>query len=593
MSLKKYPIFLPNKGQVLNKPQEFLNDQVSACSRNMEFFNEFLKGRGGLSKFSSTALSGRILHIANLKLFNGSEFVIFCTPKDIYSYDFANSRFDILNILYNTGTITIAGGTPTIVTGSGTLWEANLKAGDYIKIGAGNVHTGATWYEIESVDSNTQLTLTSSAATCTDSAYVARKTFTGSTTHYWASEPFIDGSLGEVIVLTNGLDTPVYWTGSGQVVALTGLPIGFVSAKYVTAYKGRLIFLWCIVGSNEPTLQFMSDVGNCLSWDDSNFRYFNEENTDEIRGSVVFNGYHIVLKERNAYIGRYVGGSTIFDYEENSECQGCIAPASVIKTSSYIFYYGSDRKFHRWNILQDQIISEESFPETKEFDPNNDEFIQGYNVKNKNQIRWFCPYNDAEKHNYVYVFDYQQNIPQVWEYQNADACCSFGSYTRSDDVYADDAIYGEQYADETAGYADDSQFLDASRILIYGGYDGYIRIADSGSTDDGIEFTRLLRLKRLNFEDSDKRKRLKAQIWWLEAATSGEVTVKLMLDDKTSYNPVTKTISLISSDSDKDIIKKTITWNKHAQTFQPEISAVNDFSVLGVVNEISFKGEVV
>lgn len=586
----KFPTFLPNKGIVLNKPEEFLNNQVSPYSRNMEFFNEDIKGRGGLSKFSTTALSGYVMDISKLTLLNLSEFVLFATPKDIYKYDFTNSRFDILTPTYTTGTITILVGTPTIVTGSGTTWSSNLSAGDYIKIGAGDIHTGSTWYEIDSVDSDTQLTLTSSAAATAGSAYVARKIFTGSNTDYWDTEEFVDENLGKVIVYTNGVDTPVYWDGSGQVVALTGLPTGFTSAKLVTSYKSRLIFLWCIVGSNEPTTQYYSDVSDILSWDDSNFRQFNEDNTDEIKGTIVFNGYHIVFKENNAYIGRFVGGDTIFDYDENSTCHGSRAPLAIVKNEDFIFYYGADRKFHRWNLLQDDIITESLFPETKEFDPNNDQYIKGAVIEKKNQIRWFCPYNDAEKNNYTVVYDYIQAIPLVWEYAESDAICSMGSYVRNTDVYADDPVYGEQYADETGGYADDSEFLDASRILIYGGYDGIVRIADSGNTDDGETFTRLQRFKRFNFDDPYNRKRLKRQNWWLKADTSGSVTIKLKLNDKTTYELGTKTISLIPDNSDQDIIKKFITWDKHAHTFQFEISATNDFSLLGFISHLHLKG---
>jgi len=586
----KFPVFLANKGMVADKPEEFLNEQVSPYTRNMEFYNELIQGREGLSKFDTTALSGYVMAVANLVLFSGTEFVTFATPKDLYSYDFTSSRFDILTPTYTTGTITIDAGTPTIVTGSGTTWSTNLAAGGYIKIGAGGIHTGSTWYEIDSVDSDTQLTLTASAADCAGSAYVARKIFTGGNTDYWDYEPFIDENLGEVIIFTNGIDMPVYWTGSGQVVALTGTPTGFTAAKYVTSYKGRLLFLWCVVGSNEPTLEFLSDVANCVSWQDSNFRYFNEENTDEIRGSIVFNGYHVVIKEKNAYIGRFVGGSSIFDYEENSTCQGTPAPQSVLKTDDFIFYYGTDRKFHRWNLLQDDVITESLFPETKEFDPNNEEYIKGALIKKKNQIRWFCPYNNADKNNYVVVYDYKQSIPLVWEYEEEDACCSMGSYVRNTDIYADDPVYGEQYADETSGYADDAEFLDASRILIYGGYDGIVRLADSGSTDDGSTFTRLLRFKRFNFGEPYTRKRLKYQTWWLSRDTSGSVTIKLRLDDRTSYESETKTITLTSTDADKDIIKKSIRWDKHAQTFQPEISATNGFSLLGFVNGVHPKG---
>lgn len=727
---KEFPVFLPNKGPVLNKPQEFLANQFSPYSRNMQFLNELLQGRGGLSKFSTTALSGAVQTIANFTEVDGTRFVLFGTPKDIYAYDFGNSRFDILTPLYQTGKILVtnastkvyggleldncdtnpvawvdgSGGdvtvsretsdkkdgtasvklvvaasagveilayhditpvdihaydsmgfwfkstvalnagdlqflldntaacvspletinfpavtantwtwvplpfvTPAALTavasigikqavdkGAMTLyidqivvgdWNDQLKAGDFIKVGAGSVHTGSTWYTIASIDSDTSMTLTAvyAGSTASQQAYVARQTFTGGTTDIWDWVQFSDDVLGEVLLMTNG-SSFVYWTGSGQAVAVSGLPSGFTGAKFISVYGGRVLVGWTVEGGqNQIQRVRWCDPANCLSWQDEDFKDFTDEPT-AVNGMTKFNGFHIVFKEEEAYIGRFVGGDVIFVWEISSQAFGARSAWSIVTRKDWIYYYANDKKFHRFNLLQDEPISESIFPETKEFDPNTDEFIQGYNVTRSNEVRWACPFGNTDQMNYIFVWNYQQNIPQVWEYEQADALYSMGSYFRTSDVYADDAIYGAQYADESGGYADDSTFLQDSAIVIYGGYDGIVRIADSGLTDDGTAFTRILRLKRLNFGLINLVKRLWKQIWWLEAATVGSVTVKMRLDDRTTYEPTTKTISLIPVDTDKDIVKAPITWNKHAQNFQAEISSTDHFAVLGVMN---------
>src|SRR3990167_6480723 len=185
------PTFLPNKGIKTDAPEELLLDQISPYSRNMEYLNELIQGRTGLSKFNSTALTGRVMLQFRFVRANQNAYNLFFTTTDIYVYDFANSRFDILTPVYTTGTIEILSGTPTIVTGTGTTWTTNTKAGDYIKIGAGSIHTGSTWYKILTVDSNTQLTLTASAAAVgAGSAYVIRKTYTGGNTDFWTCTKF-------------------------------------------------------------------------------------------------------------------------------------------------------------------------------------------------------------------------------------------------------------------------------------------------------------------------------------------------------------------------------------------------------------------
>jgi hypothetical protein len=67
---------------------------------------------------------------------------------------------------YSTGTVTVVNGSAT-VTGSGTTFVGNVVAGD--EFGVGVLMTSGTsfpqtWYTVKSVDSNTQLTLTTNYA---------------------------------------------------------------------------------------------------------------------------------------------------------------------------------------------------------------------------------------------------------------------------------------------------------------------------------------------------------------------------------------------------------------------------------------------
>jgi hypothetical protein len=706
----------------------------------MEIYNEMLQGRAGLSQFLATALSGYILSMPRLKTFNETRYNLFCTPKDIYSLDYAQSRFDILTPVYTVGQVKVTNGsaivygglsvdtcdtdpvawadgsvgdvTPSRVTTSpqegtafvrltvaagagvellayhdissvnlsaydsigfwirssvatnagdfqfvvdntaacaspletidipalsantwtwvnlafvtpGNLtavvsigikqavdkgactidldgivvgdWSDKLGVGDYFKIGSTGIHTGATWYEILTVDSDTKITLAAvyAGSSADQQTYAVRLIFQGSNTDIWDWEQFFDSTLGEIVIMTNGVDTPVYWDGSSQAVALTGLATGFTAAKYVDVYKDRVIFLYTTEGgADQPQRERWSEVGNAISWLDIDFHDFVDEPTF-ITGTARLSGYHIVFKENNAYVGRHIGGTDVFDYDLGSECQGCRARFSIVEHKDFVAYYGADKKFHKWNLLQDEIISEQIFSETNSFDPNTDGTIQGAQLLGKSQIRWFCPYGDTDKHNYCLVWDYSIKDRfdlKVWEYEDADATACFGVFILTSDVYADDAVFGNLYADQTLGYADDVSLLSSAGILLYGGYDGIVRIADSGINDDGATYTRLVRFKRFNFNMPDRRKRLEGQRWWLEPQSTGDVTIKLRLDDSTDYNATTKTISLVAEDNSKEVIKMNVRWNKHAVNFQPEISSTDHFGVLGFENYVFPKG---
>lgn len=588
-SALEFPIALPAAGQKINYPQEFLAEQFSPYCRNMEFYLGRLQSRYGLTKVlsgSAALLNGAIIARPELIKFDGTRHEVFCTATDIYELDLTNSRYTILTPTYTTGTIEVQAGTPTKLRGTGTVWSSNLKAGDFVKIGAGSIHTGSTWYKVLSVDSNTLLTMTSSMPTTgAGSAYVARKTFTGGNNDIFDWVQFQDKSLGETLVMTNGVDKPLYWTGTGQVAAFATLPTGLTAAKYVSVFAERLILGWTVEGGqNQPQRIQATEPADITTWDSLAFPIDFVDEPTQIRGLAKLGNYHIVFKESNCYVGTYVGGDFILSYNLSFQCKGVRSAYSIVVRQDYVYYYGTDKKFKRFNLLQEDIISEDNFPETNQFDPNQDEFIVGYDIFRKNQIRWLCPKGSTTKMNYTFVFDYLFEKSLVWEYQDANATCSIGTILRTSDAYCDDPGLASTYVDGMEGFCDDSSFLDNAPLVVYGGYDGYLRYADNGTDDDGTSYTRVLRLKRLNFNMPDFIKRLWRQQWWLESAVAGSVTVKLMINDKTTYESGSKTISLIPDDANQDMVKRNITWDIQAQDFQTEVSSTNYFATLGCIN---------
>ncbi len=595
--LLEIPTFLPNKSVVLNAPEEFLLPNYSAGeSRNMEFYNSLLQGRLGLAKFDTKVLDGPILLMDQFWKFTGSWYFMICTTKDILKYDFANLRYDYLTpLLIGTGTNSITIGTGAsayIVIGTGVNFTTEgIKAGDYIKIGTGATHTGSTWYQVSTKDSATQLTLTTAATACSGSQYVIRKTFAGSQSDMWCAATYVDASLGDVWIATNGVDTPVRYTGTGQVQALTNLPSGFTSARYVDEYKDRLIFAWTVEGGNQPQRIRWSAVADCEgvgAWDDLDFMDFIEDGY-WITGIVKFQDYLIIPRERDAIVFRWVGGNYTFDYEKSSSFAGCWAARSLVPLENALYYYGPDNKFHSWNLLSDTVISESIYPYTQQFDPNLEAEIFGWQAETKNEIRWFVPYTNVSYNNACIVYNYEEDIIQIWEYQKEQACCSIGEYVNTTDLYVDDILWADLYVDESDGFWDARDFLSGAPIIVYGGYDGIIRNADKGYDDDGTAYSRIFESIRNNFKLPQMTKRLWKQQHWLESDISGSVTVSLKLDDKVALESTTKTISLINAA--RDIIKEKITWNKHAENFKTRIEATNHFAMLGFINFLFPKGK--
>jgi hypothetical protein len=157
------------------------------------------------------------------------------------------------------------------------------------------------------------------------------------------------------------------------------------------------------------------------------------------------------------------------------------------------------------------------------------------------------------------------------------------------ELYVDDAPWADYYVDEQVGFWDDRTFLSGTPVILYGGYDGYIRSADTGATDDGEDFTRLFRSVKNNFSMPNKKKRLKRQQWWLNSG-AGSIDVKIRKDDNADFDTAYQNISLVS---DQAVIKKNITWDKVSENFEFQIEAQNHFELLGFLNTITEKGSTV
>ena len=588
-----FPIALPSAGIDLSKPEQFLQEAYSPYSRNLEFYDEVLRGRSGLTKFSTTQLSGAVLMVSQYWKFIGSYDLIFGTPKDIYKYDFGNSRFDILTPVYTTGTIEIQAGSPTIVRGTGTSWSSsNVKAGDFIKVGSGGIHTGSTWYEVQSLNAGLQqITLTAAGpTTAASTAYVLRQTFTGEEENVWQSIQFLDENEGEIWIAVNGVDTPIWYNGTGQVQPVAGLATGFETARFVNVLANRVIFLWTVEGSqNQPIRIRWSAVADSQAYTDDDFIDLEKPTAAAwIKGSYLKGDVLVVPKEAGAYVLNHVGGDEIFDPVFHSTFNGNFSAYSIVEMETGAYYFGTDNRFRFWNGLRDDTPFDEIFNYLNSLDPTLSEYIPGYQVKVKKQIRWCLPYDSINEIAPVVVYDYGRDVIEIWDYMHGSAIHSIGEYREVNDLYVDDPDWAELYVDENEGYWDDRRFLANAPVVLYGCADGYIRKADVGVDDDGVVFTRIFTSKRLDFTAPHKRKRIQKQQWWFEAQSSGSLTLKMKKDDKTSFETQIKTISLEAAG--RDMAKKFVTWDKEFENAQFELSGTVPFSLLGFINWLYPKG---
>jgi hypothetical protein len=80
-------------------------------------------------------------------------------PKKAYVYPYEYIQTVTPMTDYSVETVTVTSGS-AVVTGASTFFLANAAVGDYFRVDGNGVGNSSKWYQILSVDSNTQITLT-------------------------------------------------------------------------------------------------------------------------------------------------------------------------------------------------------------------------------------------------------------------------------------------------------------------------------------------------------------------------------------------------------------------------------------------------
>lgn len=604
MNAQVYPIFLPNKGPKLDSPSQFLLNQWASYSRNMEYENDVIRGRKGLQEFDSKVLSGPVLHIVQFWHENLSYDLLVFTTKDIYKYDFSNTRYTYLTPSTNTGTIEVQVGTPTILRGTGTTWDTaganKLKTGDFVKIGAAAYHTGSTFYEVLTVDSNTQCTMTSAMpTTAAGSAYVARKIYTGDAYDLWNGAQFFDSAQGNMYLATNGVDTPVYLTETAtEFVAFGTLPTGFTTCRYIRNFYNRVVLIACVEGGQNLFIRIRwGEVGLYNSYDDLDFNDLDLPDAAHIIVGADIVGDYMVFPKLGvnsvggAYIMRVSASENDFDFQYESNFEGNAAALSLVSHNSGLLYFGEDNKFRFFNVVRDVEVFKELTPEFKSLDPNETPNIRAFRMGYKNQIRWALPYDSINGVARMVVYDFTNDHAEIWEYKLSGGIRSFGEFLNTTDLYVDDAVWGPLYVDENFGYWDDREFLSDAPIILYGGADGKVYKADNSDLDVTTPYTRKFRTKKHDFELPHCEKRLAKQQWWLEKQTTGTALLKCKRSDKEDFEPTTHTIDM--TDTTKEIVKKQVRWNKQFDAAEFQIESTGLIGILGYLNWIHRRGQTV
>jgi len=127
----------------------------SPWCENFDIKKRALKKRWGYSSYRD--LGAKVLNLVLFEQKDGGRYFLALTEKDLIKI--TTSAWEYLTPLETTGTISSITG--TTVTGSGTAFQTNgVSAEDYFILDSDHgTEPASAWTEIQSVDSDTQITL--------------------------------------------------------------------------------------------------------------------------------------------------------------------------------------------------------------------------------------------------------------------------------------------------------------------------------------------------------------------------------------------------------------------------------------------------
>lgn len=306
----------------------------------------------GWSRFEDWALLGPVRLIDRMKLSDGTEELLFADPTDIYRYNPATNEVDFLTPIYATGTASVAAGATPTVTGVGTLWAANVKAGDYIHFGLATQNDPtAAWHRITTVTNDTSMVIVGPVAGAPLAAgvYTIRKTFTGDIITHWDAVTFPHASPDDddVWFATNGIDPVVKWHSGDARVA----PANFgqvLIVQHLAVYANMLILGGITqAGEDLPTSIINSDVGTPENTTSGlSEQFIVHSGVEPIIDMQPLGDNLVVYTPRSGILVQFVGDPLIFTFRRAFTGVGPVSASVVADFGDHHEFIGADTQYH-------------------------------------------------------------------------------------------------------------------------------------------------------------------------------------------------------------------------------------------------------
>lgn len=538
------------------------------------------------------------LMIESFVLRNGSIRTIFGNTTDIFSYDDVTFLLAFLTPRYEVGDATVVNGSP-VVAGTTTLWDANVKAGDFFSFNATETDPTAVWYEVLTVDSDMQITLTANfiEGSAGPADYTIRQVFTGDIETPWFTETFYNGAglggpsaTGDRWYATNGRDPIIAWDGSADVVYLPNLGNVETCAVLLRHKNKMLYFAPTVGGSLEKFSMRTSDIGNpedTVTGEAVELTV--HDGPDQIQTAKVIGELIAIYSEKNITLAQSVSLPLVYLFRTVVTGYGPSSRRGVAVYPDFHDFVGSDRQY-RFNGSTITPVNDHVWRDViRRITPERNNFLLSYFDEERGELLWVTPLTtDADTEGGPpeecftnhYMEDVGDRAPDPHTRRNLPALV-IGSYERQTTLTWDQI--SQEWEDFSYRW-NDRFFFAKFPLTLFGDVNGDIFILNGSTTEDGTPMDNFVRFARVAVGSIEFKGIVKRIYPFIQQLLGSTDTVQVRLYGSDTVNGAATLLSDQSFSTGIPTEKHFVCPRKSARYVEVEIGVdqgVNFWSLVG------------
>lgn len=397
--------------------------------------------------------------------------------------------------------------------------------------------------------------------------------FSGSDTDFWRFAQY-----GNYLLLTNGVDCIYFWDGTGNIQELGGTPPE--TAKFLVAFKNYVVagniyggqhkIAWCAVGEFE-------------NWTTGDSGETPVDDVAEVMGFAKTTDYLIIFKKFAIYLLNLVGGDLVFNINQRIEKTGCFSPDSITVLNNYVYFFGANKRFYRFDGIEAKDISEGIQDTLSKIKEENFGLVYGMTLASLNRIIWLIPEGDVDKSNKLLVYDIAAG---TWfKYDFGGTVLGIGGYTLEGNETWETYLARPEITWENIDPDlrwNDINYATGERVQVIGDSDGKIYRLFSTTDDDGNDFNGIFVTKKVEFGSANiVRRILKMQHYFKNEGMDRTVDVSARINNDASFK--TKETFNLNGGSEDEFIVFDHYVDYVGKTIQLKIESTAFFQYIGTI----------